>query len=158
MSIVDNKVSHSFDKRSKKATKATVGSTENLKHRTEEDRVKSNFGYKPPLHGNNRGFAAQMMKNKNKYFNKNSPNNFSINTGNGHDSDGTPKYGGSSTAEVRNSQKYAKNYLNFNEQDSTSINDSESETNGKKMNNKISHHARIKDKLKLLKSNLRNQS
>jgi len=43
--------------------------------------------------------------------------------------------------------------LNYDGMESTSLNDTESESNTKPT--VISHHARIKDKLKLLKSNLK---
>lgn len=153
MLTIDNKVSHSFDKRGKYGSKA-IASTEDLKRRSNEDNIKINFGYKPPLHGNNRGFAAQMAKNRRKYFNKNSKNNLSVNTSSNKGYKDAHKYVTSSTAEARLSKNYSNKLLNYNDQESTSINDSEPEY--QKSPNKISHHARIKDKLKLLKGNLRN--
>lgn len=50
------------------------------------------------------------------------------------------------------------NLLSNNEQDSTSINDSESDSHLGKINTQVSHHARIKERLKLLKGNMRNQN
>lgn len=98
-----------------------------------------------------------MIKNKRKYFNKNSASNLNLSNNKSRDSEVLQKYGTASTAEARAAQNYAKNTLSYNEQDSTSINDSDHES-GVKMSKKLSHHARIKDKLKLLKSNLRNNS
>lgn len=49
--------------------------------------------------------------------------------------------------------RYDKNLLSYDNMDTTSVNDTETESNVKQTN-KISHHARIRDKLKLLKHNL----
>ena len=99
-----------------------------------------------------------MFKNRNIYFNKNSKNNLSINNGNPSNNENSRKYESLVTSEVRPSYKHNKNMFATNEQESTSINDSESESLSNKVTNQLSHHARIKDKLKLLKGNMKNQS
>jgi hypothetical protein len=96
-------ISNSFDNhiRIKKPSKQPIS---NMKKRTDVNI--NSFGYKPPLHGNNRGFAAQMLKNRNKYFSKNTRNNISVNRSALKDVDKSPKNGpSSSTAEVRISHK-----------------------------------------------------
>lgn len=94
-----------YQHQNKKHSQKNVGSVENLKKKSEDDKNRNSFGYKPPLHGKNRGFAAQMLKNRNKYFTKNAKNNINVNKSVTRDVENTPKYGTSSTAEVRSSHK-----------------------------------------------------
>jgi hypothetical protein len=96
-------ISNSFDNqiRINKPFKQPISSLKKI-----ADDNKNGFNYKPPLHGNNRGFAAQMLKNRNKYFSKNTRNNISVNRSALKDADKSPKNGAtSSTAEVRSSHK-----------------------------------------------------
>ena len=152
----DSQISHSYDKRKRGNGKGAVSSSEKIKKKkTEDEKIKGNFGYKPPLYGNNKGFAAQMMRNKRKYFTKKAISNIKS-TSKKKEIDQGNNYGTVSTAEARRTQSYSKNALSYSEQDSATIHESDLESD-QRVVPRVSHHARIKDKLKLLKNNLRNQ-
>lgn len=100
--------------------------TENLvKRDSESGDIKINFGYKPPLHGNKRKFAAEMFKNRKLYFNRNpstkSVNNSQVN----NSSDGKKTAAAISTAKVRMSTGN-RNYLTYDNQDATTVNETDS--------------------------------
>lgn len=105
MSKREGQVSHSFDRRSRKSSNSNIPTVKGMKRKNHEDKkINIQLNYKPPLPGNNRGFAAQMMKNRNKYFSKNIPDNTRKYKSKGREIENTPKYGTSSTAEIRKSQ------------------------------------------------------
>ena len=134
--------------------KAKFSSLENLNKKN--DNIKVNIGYKP-TNIQKGGFAAQMLKNRNKYFNKNSKNNQSMNNEDRRNLDSPLKHESLLTSEVIPNSKINKHIFATNEHESTSINDSESESLSNKISNQLSHHAKIKDKLRLLKGNMKNQ-
>lgn len=101
----DNQISHSFDRRIRKPSNSNIPTVKGMKKKHEDRKVNVQLGYKPPLPGNNRGFAAQMMKNRNKYFSKNASSNMRVHKSKGRDTESTPKYGTASTAKVRSSHK-----------------------------------------------------
>lgn len=97
-----------------------------------------------------------MFKNRNKYFNKNSKNNLSLNNGTRRNLDSPSKYESLLTSDVIPNSKANRHIFATNEHESTSINDSEGESLSNKVANQLSHHAKIKDKLRLLKGNIKN--
>ena len=99
-------------------------STDHLVRRGSDDNdIRINLGYKPPLYGNKRKFAAEMFKNRKIYFNRKTSNN-SVN----HSSVGYSDRKGTgiiNTAKVRMSGNN-RNYLAYDNQDTTSVNDTDS--------------------------------
>mmetsp|Transcript_11043 Transcript_11043/g.10959 ORF Transcript_11043/g.10959 Transcript_11043/m.10959 type:complete len:265 (+) Transcript_11043:3-797(+) len=160
----DNSISNSFDRRSKKPTKPTRSNLEGLNNKSKDGKKpKYGFGYKPPLgnlkdnysdNKNGGGFAAQMIKNRNKYFPKNHNQKLKLNKSRSSGPEKGSKHAPPSISNIRNSQNRGMNskFLKADGMESSSIQDTDPEPENK--STAISHHARIKDKLKLLKNNL----
>ena len=94
------------------------------------------------------GFATKMLENRRNLFNKkNKANKLYLNKG-GADA---RQVGASIGTAIRKNNGYKNNLSLYNDLDSTSVNDSEPEN----AQNKSSHYAQVKHRLKLLKDTMK---
>lgn len=112
--------------------RGSVASTENLKSKRKssaESPTRNKYGLKKPTIGGRQNYAAKMLENRKILFKNKYKANLSYLSKTNDKSNQLP----ASTAKVRSNNNYKKNLLSNNDQDSTSINDSESDSNPRKV-------------------------